>query len=118
MPRPARPAPGEAPGGPDARSVPARGLGGLAREVEVKIATECAELAAPTRGREFRTVLDHDVRTCLNSILGFSGLLAECDQLGEGQRRYAAHIHSSAQALFRRIRLVLELAEALGERAA
>jgi signal transduction histidine kinase len=58
------------------------------------------------------SVARDELCTPLNAILGFSDLLAGCDQLSERHRRYAANIAASGTVLLRRINSLLDRARA------
>jgi signal transduction histidine kinase len=60
-------------------------------------------------------MLGQQLRDRLNSIIGFSDLIAHSDQLSEGHRRYAAHIQSSSRALMGVLTDILALARCICE---
>ncbi len=60
---------------------------------------------------DFLANMSHEVRTPLNSIIGFSEVLAEIDSLNEKQRGYANNIRNSGHALMELINNVLDLAK-------
>lgn len=60
---------------------------------------------------EFLATMSHELRTPLNSILGFSDVLSEADNLDERQRRYASNIATSGKSLMALINDVLDLAK-------
>src|SRR5579864_2044635 len=55
--------------------------------------------------------MSHELRTPLNSIIGFSEVLSDSEQLSERQRRYAANIQSSGKMLLGMINDILDLAK-------
>ncbi len=61
---------------------------------------------------DFLSTMSHELRTPLNSIIGFSEVLLNADNLTEKQHRYAANIMSSGQQLLALINDVLDLAKA------
>ena len=60
---------------------------------------------------EFLATMSHELRTPLNSILGFSDVLCEADNLDERQKRYASNIATSGKSLMALINDVLDLAK-------
>lgn len=50
---------------------------------------------------EFLAVMSHEVRTPMNSIIGFSDLLLDSDNLNEEDSEYVQTIHGSAHSLLR-----------------
>jgi two-component system, NarL family, sensor histidine kinase BarA len=60
---------------------------------------------------DFLATMSHELRTPLNSIIGFSEVLSDSEQLSERQRRYAANIQSSGKMLLSMINDLLDLAK-------
>jgi signal transduction histidine kinase len=60
---------------------------------------------------DFLHTMSHELRTPLNSIIGFSEVLLNADNLTEKQHRWAANIMSSGQHLLSLINDILELAK-------
>jgi len=60
---------------------------------------------------EFLATMSHELRTPLNSILGFSDILRQADNLTDRQKRYLQNIRSSGEDLMTRINDVLDLAK-------
>lgn len=60
---------------------------------------------------DFLSTMSHELRTPLNSIIGFSEVLLNADNLTEKQHRWAANIMTSGQHLLALINDVLELAK-------
>lgn len=60
---------------------------------------------------DFLSTMSHELRTPLNSIIGFSELLLNAENLTEKQQRYAANIMTSGQQLLALINDVLDLAK-------
>jgi len=60
---------------------------------------------------DFLATMSHELRTPLNSIIGFSEVLSDSEQLSERQRRYAANIQSSGKMLLGMINDILDLAK-------
>jgi signal transduction histidine kinase len=60
---------------------------------------------------DFLATMSHELRTPLNSIIGFSEILSESDQLSERQRRFASNIQSSGKMLLGMINDILDLAK-------
>lgn len=60
---------------------------------------------------DFLATMSHELRTPLNSIIGFSEVLSDSDQLSERQRRYASNIQSSGKMLLGMINDILDLAK-------
>jgi cell cycle sensor histidine kinase DivJ len=60
-------------------------------------------------------VLNHELRTSLNAILGFSDLLAGDGGLSQRHRRYAAHIHDSGRRLLIILEDLLDLARVMDQ---
>ena len=61
---------------------------------------------------DFLSTMSHELRTPLNSIIGFSEVLLNAENLSEKQHRYAANIMTSGQQLLALINDVLDLAKA------
>ncbi len=61
---------------------------------------------------DFLSTMSHELRTPLNSIIGFSEVLLNAENLTEKQHRYAANIMTSGQQLLALINDVLDLAKA------
>ncbi|MFO0851112.1 MAG: ATP-binding protein [Gemmataceae bacterium] len=61
---------------------------------------------------DFLSTMSHELRTPLNSIIGFSEVLLNADNLTEKQHRYAANIMTGGQQLLALINDVLDLARA------
>ncbi len=60
---------------------------------------------------EFLATMSHELRTPLNSILGFSEVLSNADNLDEKQNRYVANIQTSGKNLMALINDVLDVAK-------
>lgn len=60
---------------------------------------------------EFLATISHELRTPMNSILGFSDLLGEAQNLDGKQQRWVANIRSSGKLLLGLISDILELAK-------
>jgi signal transduction histidine kinase len=60
---------------------------------------------------DFLSTMSHELRTPLNSIIGFSEVLLNADNLTEKQHRWAANIMTSGQQLLALINDILELAK-------
>jgi len=60
---------------------------------------------------DFLSTMSHELRTPLNSIIGFSEVLLNADNLSEKQQRYAANIMTSGQQLLALINDILDLAK-------
>src|SRR5205814_170159 len=60
---------------------------------------------------DFLSTMSHELRTPLNSIIGFSEVLLNAENLTEKQHRYAANIMSGGQQLLALINDVLDLAK-------
>ena len=60
---------------------------------------------------EFLSTMSHELRTPLNSIIGFSEVLLNADNLTEKQHRWSGNIMSSGQQLLALINDVLDLAK-------
>lgn len=58
---------------------------------------------------DFLHTMSHELRTPLNSIIGFSEVLLNAENLTEKQHRYAANIMTSGQQLMAQINDVLDL---------
>jgi len=60
---------------------------------------------------EFLATMSHELRTPLNSILGFSDVLSEAENLSDKQKKYLANIRISGQNLLTLINDILDLAK-------
>jgi signal transduction histidine kinase len=60
---------------------------------------------------EFLATMSHELRTPLNSILGFSDVLTDVQELNDKQRRYVRNIQTSGKQLMALINDVLDLAK-------
>ncbi|CAN5426273.1 hypothetical protein BH11PLA2_BH11PLA2_11600 [soil metagenome] len=60
---------------------------------------------------DFLSTMSHELRTPLNSIIGFSEVLLNADNMTEKQHRYAANIMTGGQQLLALINDVLDLAK-------
>jgi signal transduction histidine kinase len=60
---------------------------------------------------DFLTNMSHEVRTPLNSIIGFSEVLQGIDTLNDKQKRYAQNIQTSGRLLLDLINDILDLAK-------
>jgi signal transduction histidine kinase len=60
---------------------------------------------------DFLHTMSHELRTPLNSIIGFSEVLLNAENLTEKQHRYAANIMTSGQQLMAQINDVLDLSK-------
>lgn len=80
---------------------------------EVALAREQAEAANRAKS-DFLALMSHDLRTPLNSILGFSEVIRD-DALKEGlsplYQEYAGNIHDSGQHLLELVNTILDLAK-------
>lgn len=61
---------------------------------------------------DFLSTMSHELRTPLNSIIGFSEVLLNAENLSDKQHRYAGNIMTSGQQLLALINDVLDLAKA------
>jgi signal transduction histidine kinase len=61
---------------------------------------------------DFLSTMSHELRTPLNSIIGFSEVLLNADNLTDKQHRYAANIMTGGQQLLALVNDVLDLARA------
>jgi signal transduction histidine kinase len=60
---------------------------------------------------EFLATMSHELRTPLNSILGFSDILSEADNLSDKQRKFVSNITTSGRSLLSLINDILDLAK-------
>ncbi|WP_437228572.1 ATP-binding protein [Planctomicrobium sp. SH661] len=60
---------------------------------------------------EFLATMSHELRTPLNSILGFSDVLSDAENLTEKQKKYMVNIRTSGQNLLTLINDILDLAK-------
>jgi two-component system sensor histidine kinase BarA len=60
---------------------------------------------------EFLATMSHELRTPLNSILGFSDVLSDAENLTDKQKKYLTNIRSSGQHLLTLINDILDLAK-------
>lgn len=60
---------------------------------------------------EFLATMSHELRTPLNSILGFSDILTEADNLNDKQRKFVLNIQRSGNNLLSLINDILDLAK-------
>jgi two-component system sensor histidine kinase BarA len=60
---------------------------------------------------EFLSTMSHELRTPLNSVIGFSEVLLNADNLTEKQHRWAGNILTSGQQLLAMINDILDLAK-------
>lgn len=60
---------------------------------------------------EFLATMSHELRTPLNSILGFSEVLGDAENLNDKQKRYLKNISTSGQRLLTLINDILDLAK-------
>ena len=60
---------------------------------------------------DFLSTMSHELRTPLNSIIGFSEVLLEADNLTDKQHRWAGNIMTSGQQLLALINDILDLAK-------
>ena len=81
----------------------------LRRENELREATEQARAGDQAKGN-FLATMSHEVRTPLNAIVGFTGLLLESSPLSESQRDQLLAIRSCAEALVRLTGDILDFA--------
>ena len=79
------------------------------REDELREATEQAQAADRAKG-EFLATMSHEVRTPLNAVVGFAGLLLESSPLNETQRDQLLAIRASADSLVRLTSDILDFA--------
>src|SRR5205085_8205986 len=81
-------------------------------EANSRLAKQNEELARATRMKsEFLARMSHDLRTPLNSILGFSDLLTEESEgpLGETYNDYVEHVKEGSQHLLALVNEILDL---------
>ncbi|MEY4089106.1 MAG: hypothetical protein RJB55_1377 [Verrucomicrobiota bacterium] len=81
----------------------------LRRENELREATEQARAGDQAKGN-FLATMSHEVRTPLNAIVGFTGLLLESSPLSGAQRDQLLAIRASAEALVRLTSDILDFA--------
>lgn len=60
---------------------------------------------------EFLATMSHELKTPLNSVLGFSDLLADLQQLEPKQKKWVANIQASGKMLLQMISDILDLAK-------
>ena len=60
---------------------------------------------------DFMATMSHDLRTPLNSIIGFSEVLGSIDSLDEKQKRYVENISKSGKTLLSMINDILDMAK-------
>ncbi len=89
----------------------ARNERALARQAEELARARDAALAATRAKSGFLATMSHELRTPLNSIIGFSEVLLNADNLTEKQHRWAGNIMTSGQQLLALINDILELAK-------
>lgn len=79
---------------------------------DLTMARESAEAASHVKG-QFLTMMDHELKTPLNGILGFSELLIQSptNNLTEKQLRYLQNVHSSGLRLGSLVSGILDLAQ-------
>ncbi|MBX3172149.1 MAG: HAMP domain-containing histidine kinase [Candidatus Eremiobacteraeota bacterium] len=79
---------------------------------DLTAAREAAEAASRVKG-QFLTMMDHELKTPLNGILGFSELLIQSptQNLSEKQVRYLNNIHASGLRLGNLVSGILDLAQ-------
>nr|WP_255500700.1 ATP-binding protein [Caulobacter sp. 17J80-11] len=78
-----------------------------AADAELAEAKLQAEAAAAAKS-DFLATMSHELRTPLTSIIGFSGLLAGSERLGEGESRYVERIRVASEALLGVVNDVLD----------
>lgn len=71
-------------------------------------------VAAEETSRLFIASASHDIRTPLNSIVGFSELLMESGQLGDEAKSYAASIRNSSRTLLGLVGDILDFTKLAG----
>ena len=81
-----------------------------AARAQLAAALAAAEQAAAAKS-EFLSNISHEIRTPLTSVIGFSGLLAERDDLDEAARRYVARIGGAGRALLAIVNDVLDFSK-------
>lgn len=89
-------------------------IGSDLREGPARESSSHSETRSP-RVDDLLVMLGQQLRDRLNSIIGFSELIAHSDQLSERHRRYAAHIESSSRALMGVLTDILALARCICE---
>lgn len=72
------------------------------------LARERAEAAVNAKS-EFLANMSHELRTPLNSVIGFSRLLTQTDELSEQNKRYASIIEASSRATLAIVNDVLDM---------
>ena len=79
---------------------------------DLNLARESAEEAARVKG-QFLTMMDHELKTPLNGILGFSELLMQSGSQGltDKQLRYLNNVHASGLRLGNLVSGILDLAQ-------
>ncbi len=82
---------------------------------ELNTARETAEAASRVKG-QFLTMMDHELKTPLNGILGFSELLIQSsnENLTPKQLRYLQNVHASGLRLGNLVSGILDLAQLKG----
>ena len=86
----------------------------LNAQLERRVAERTAQLEQASRAKsDFLASLSHEVRTPLNSVIGFSQLLGDglVGELGAQQRELLGHIHSAGTHLLSLITDVLDLSK-------
>lgn len=78
------------------------------REAQLQVATELAQAADRAKG-QFLATMSHEVRTPLNGIVGFTGLLLETPLTAE-QSEYVQTIRMSTEALIQLTGGILDIA--------
>ena len=77
---------------------------------ELTVAKNLAEASSRAK-TEFLSIMSHELKTPLNSIIGFSELMESASNLNDEQRDFLHEIDASGQKLSELVSAILELAE-------